>query len=194
MTTSTLRRGACAGVGALAAVLLVAGCGNDITPRAVPEADATFSSPTNAPGQEGEDLGGDIDFDAEIGDCVLLGGTKFDATIEAADCGSDSSNFKVIAKVPTQDRCPGDVDQSYYETYGDVEQGALCLDIDWVVGGCIDLGSEDPVRVDCTEPLSESYRVTDVLAGTTDVDDCADPATGGFRYFERDFVVCFEDL
>ncbi|MGA9871059.1 MAG: hypothetical protein WBQ44_07955 [Rhodococcus sp. (in: high G+C Gram-positive bacteria)] len=199
-----------AGLAAIACTTLaLAGCGSEVTPRAVPEGDGqassstagpttTSASPTTVvsppPGQEGEDIGGDVDFDVEIGQCVALGGTQFDATIENAVCGGETSNFKVIAKAPTQTECPSDADQTYYVTYGEVEQGALCLDVDWVVGGCMDLSEEDPVRIDCSAPGSDSYRVTDVLAGTTDVEQCADPATGGFAHDERGFIVCFESL
>lgn len=184
--------------------LILASCSSDVAGRAVPvaggaEASSTSSSPTTtvqaAPsGQEGEDTGGDIDFDVEIGECVELGGTQFDATIDNADCGSENSNYKVIAKTPTQAECPSDIDQSYYETFADIEQGALCLDIDWVIDGCMDLGLDDPYRIECSAPQTDSYLITDIIPGTVDVEDCADPATGGFRKVERNFVVCFEEL
>nr|WP_236077721.1 hypothetical protein [Rhodococcus sp. P1Y] len=184
--------------------LFLASCSSDVSGRAVPAAgengsSTSSSAPTTtiqaAPsGQEGEDIGGDIDFDVEIGQCVELGGTQYDATIDNADCGSERSNYKVIAKTPTQAECPSDIDQSYYETFADIEQGALCLDIDWVIGGCMDLGSEDPNRIDCSLPQSDSYYITDIIEGTIDVEDCADPATGGFRKSERNFTVCFEEL
>ena len=84
---------------------------------------------------------GDVDIDVSIGDCVKLGGTTTAAEIDNADCGSKDSNYKVVAKVPTSDLCASDVDSYYYETLAGDEQGAVCLDVDWVVGGCMDLGS-----------------------------------------------------
>ncbi|MGB2949981.1 MAG: hypothetical protein WBB62_05370 [Rhodococcus sp. (in: high G+C Gram-positive bacteria)] len=190
------------------AAMIVAGCGTDITPTAIPEQDSVASSqqstsapstPSQDPAREGEDLGGDVDIDVEIGDCVRLGGTQANATIDDAECGSAESNFVVIAKAPSQEECPTDIDQSYYVTVGGIEQGALCLDVDWVVGGCIDLGSELPQRIECpdasaAEPLTDSYLITDIWADTIDVERCPDPATGGFRYPERNFIVCFEEL
>ncbi len=209
----TLRRSALA---TLAAGAVLAGCGSGADPNPAPvegtaiDATATATAvPTTTRttpprGQTGDDLGGDVGFAVDIGDCVRLEGPPEDATISAADCGSEESNFKVVAKAPTQAECPSDIDQSYYVTFGDVEQGALCLDVDWVVGDCFDVGSENPARIDCpgapntarsgTGRFDDAYLVTAVLADTVDVERCPDPATGGFRYPERGFVVCFDTL
>lgn len=193
---------------ALAAIacstLFLASCSSTVEPRAIPADDPVTSSSsastttrttaTPPPGQEGEDTGGDVELDVEIGECVELGGTQFDATIDNAVCGSQYSNYKVVAKAPTNAECISDVDQTYYVTYGDVEKGALCLDIDWVVDGCMEMSGEDPERVACTEIGTETVRVTEFLDGTTDPNDCADPATSGYYHNDRNFIVCVEDL
>lgn len=181
--------------------LFLIGCGSNVTPRAVPADDpvaatstgatTTAASPTS---QEGEDAGGDVDIDVEIGECVDLGGTMDDATIDNATCGSPDANYKVIGKAPSNDLCVSDADQYYYETFGGIEQGALCLDVDWVVDGCMELSGEDPERGDCNAPGSDTVRVVEILTGTTSVDDCSMDATSGFTYSERNFVVCVEDL
>lgn len=186
------------------ALMVLAGCGSDVTPVAIPADDlgavatssnaTTPAKPSTPPGQEGQDTGGDVDIDVEIGECVELGGTMTDATIDNATCGSKESNYKVIAKVPTGDECSADADQYYYETYGGIEQGALCLDVDWVVDGCMDMAGDDPLRVDCGTPGTSTVRVVEILPGTTDVNECPDPASSGYAYDERNFMVCVEEL
>ncbi|MET4047069.1 hypothetical protein BJD99_03325 [Rhodococcus sp. 1163] len=177
------------------AALIVASCSSDITPRAIPAADAgpnPTTATTTRPPPAQEDI--DIDIDVEIGECVELGGTFDDADIDNATCGSPASNYKVIAKAPSGDECISDADQYYYETLRGVEQGALCLDVDWVVGGCMEVSGDDPVRADCATPGAETVRVVEILPGTTEVNDCSDPATSGYAYDERNFIVCVEDL
>lgn len=190
---------------AAVAALSLIGCSSTVTGTAQPEigngtvdAVSTTSTPKPKPSgskpstPSGSDTGGDVDFDAEIGDCVTLGGTINDATIEQASCGSRASNYKVIGKAPTSSECIADRDNYYAETINGVETGAICLDIDWVVGGCMDVGGDDPKRIDCTESAIEGIRVTNIVQGTDDVGAC-DSGTG-FKYTERRFVVCVEDL
>lgn len=142
-------------------------------------------------GQDVGDGGGSTDFRAEVGDCVELGGTMSAAEIEHAVCGSADSNYKVVGKASENAQCPSDADQVYYETFGSIEQGALCLDIDWVIGGCMsvpDNGDQEPFRVDCTDPTaSQVERATAIIEGVTDVEQCEE---GGFTHTERRFTVC----
>ncbi|MDJ0394600.1 hypothetical protein QMK17_14850 [Rhodococcus sp. G-MC3] len=197
-------RGATLAVSVCTALLLVS-CGSDVTPRAIPADDdgvITSSSPSTSspstskpkstpPNQDGD---GDVDIDVEIGECVELGGTATDATIDNSTCGSPESNYKVIAKAPTNLDCIADADQTYYELFADIEQGALCLDIDWVVDGCMEMSGENPQRADCDTVGRQTVKVTEFLDGTTDPNDCADPATSGYYHTERNFIVCVEDL
>ena len=180
-----------AGIGA--AVLLSAGCsaGSEET---TPAAAASTTPPTTIAGQAGTDDGGTTDIDVAIGDCVTLGGTMTAATIDTATCGSAESNYRVIAKAQQNTQCPGDADQVYYETFNGTEQGALCLDIDWVVDGCMSIptGVDEPRRVECTDPTATNVeRVTAILEDTTDVESCSE---GGFTYSERRFTVCTETV
>ncbi|UGT61990.1 LppU family putative lipoprotein [Nocardia asteroides] len=142
-----------------------------------------------APGAQAQ---GSLGFDPGIGECVRLGGTVDDATITGAACGSAESNYVVIGKAATSDGCIADRDNFYAETVDDVEVGALCLDVDWVYGGCLDVGGEDPQRIDCGAPAREGIRVLNRVDGTDDVAACASEV--GYRYTERHFVVCVEDL
>lgn len=181
-----------AGLGA--AVLLSAGCsaGSEETPPAT--AAASTVPTTIVAGQEGSDDGGSTDIDVAIGDCVTLGGTMTAATIDTAACGSAESNYRVIAKAQQNAQCPSDADQVYYETLNGTEQGALCLDIDWVVDGCMSIptGEDEPRRVECTDPTATNVeRVTAILEDTTDVESCSE---GGFTYTERRFTVCTETV
>ncbi|SFA46440.1 hypothetical protein SAMN05444374_10434 [Rhodococcoides kroppenstedtii] len=183
-------------LGVVAAALLAAGCSSTVTgtPVAAPTTPAASSTseipndrlvpPTNTAS------GGDVSIDVAPGDCVRLGGTVNDATIEEAACGSDESNYVVVASSPTSSGCPSDVDQTYYETLDGVEQGALCLDIDFVVGGCMDLGGEDPVRTDCSEPMVDGVRVAEIVQDSVDEFDC--DTDRAYVYDEREFVVCFD--
>lgn len=188
-------------VTAFAAIALVAaGCGSDVQGTAVAASGAADTTPvertSTAPPSDTTDidLGGDVDIDVEIGECVEIGGTDFDATINNAVCGSPTSNYVVIGKAPTSDDCIADIDLSYYETYNDIEQGALCLDIDWQVGGCMEMVGEHPQRVDCSTPGPLTERVVDIVQGTSDVDDCPDPTTYVYPKDIRGFVVCVEEL
>ncbi|MDV6260318.1 LppU family putative lipoprotein [Rhodococcoides yunnanense] len=181
--------------------LLLAGCASEVSGTAVAISGATIaptttSAPrttTSAPTPDIDD-GGSVDIDVEIGECVNLGGTVDEATIANATCGSPESNYVVFAKTPTSAECPADADQYYYETYFDIEQGALCLDIDWVVGGCMDIVGEFAQRVDCATPGADTRRVVTILQGTFSVDDCPDPALYGYEKETRNFVVCVERL
>ncbi|WP_067695410.1 LppU family putative lipoprotein [Nocardia jejuensis] len=191
-----------------AAALLLAGCGATIDgkPQAAPGAqvsttskppsNTTSAKPSGKPGATTTrpDKGGDTDFQASIGDCVKLGGTSDDATIAKATCGSQSSNYKVIGKAKTNAQCPTDADQAYYETLAGVETGAICLDIDWVVNDCLDLGGDDPKRIPCTSTTAtEGVKVLSIIKGTTDVEDCSS-GDKGYIYDERQFVVCVKVL
>ncbi|RZK95041.1 MAG: hypothetical protein EOP30_05605, partial [Rhodococcus sp. (in: high G+C Gram-positive bacteria)] len=76
--TGLVRRVCTAVVALSATAVLVAGCGSDTTPTAVPESGASAAtssseSTTVIDGQEGEDAGGDVDFEVAIGECVKLG-------------------------------------------------------------------------------------------------------------------------
>ena len=148
-------------------------------------------------GQEGSDDGGDVDIDVSIGDCVKLGGTTTAAEIDNADCGSKDSNYKVVAKVPTSDLCASDVDSYYYETLAGDEQGAVCLDVDWVVGGCMDLGSgmDEPARIECSDTSGTNVvEVVEILQNSTSIDECGSGADSGFEHPERKFTVCVATL
>ncbi|WP_179273679.1 hypothetical protein [Rhodococcus sp. 02-925g] len=184
--------------GAALTLLFAAGCSSSETGNAVAADTTTTSSTSAAPsttddvsGQEGIDAGGSTDIDVEIGQCVLLGGTMTAATIENAECGSMESNYKVIAKAEQNEQCPTDVNQTYYETLDGVEQGALCLDVDWVVDGCMSVptvGMDEPSRVDCSDPIATDVeQVTEIKTGTADPNECPE---GGFAYEARQFVVC----
>jgi len=183
--------------------LLLSACGSEVEGTATPAAggliDAqtttgtagtTTTRPTTTTTTTGS--AGSIDFDAEVGECVHLGGTTDDAEIDLADCGSAQSNYKIISKEASNSDCISDADSYYYETLDGVEQGALCLDVDWVVGGCMDLSGEDPRRIECTAPTTDGVRVVEIQQNKTDVNDC--PSSGGFVYDVRRFVVCTEDL
>jgi hypothetical protein len=133
----------------------------------------------------------------QAGDCLKIGGTaRYPAASEAA-CGSPDSNFKVVSTVTGSDSCPADVDSSYTlsSAFSDETQ-TVCMDIDWVVGGCMSIDPEhttDPVRVDCADSgAPHRQRATQLLWGVSAVDQCGSGI--GYPYPERQFTVCVEDV
>lgn len=174
------------------AVLMSTACSGESS-----SAQSTSAAPaTTIPGQNGADEGGDVDFDADIGDCVALSGTMMNAEIDHAQCGSAQSNYKVVAKTATKEGCASDVDQTYYVTLGGVQQGALCLDIDWVEGECMTVpsGSESPTHSPCTPGKPDTVRVLKILTGTTDESGCPQETTSYYTYDERQLITCVAEV
>ncbi|WP_280497737.1 LppU family putative lipoprotein [Nocardia asiatica] len=191
---------------AVAAGLALVGCSSTISGTAQPAVDngtidaVVTSTPKPSSGRPTPSTGkpttskpsGSTDFDANVGDCVTLGGTTTNATIEKASCGSRAANYKVVEKKSKSSQCVGDRDNYYAETVNGIETGAYCLDIDWVVGGCMDTGGEDPKRIDCTERGIEGVKVVKIQQNADDVNVCASGV--GFVYEKRRFVVCVQTL
>jgi hypothetical protein len=133
----------------------------------------------------------------QTGDCLKVDGPPDRPEVIKAQCGSPESNFKVISTVEHSDQCPTDVD-SYYSTLSSFSGSAmtLCMDIDWVVGGCMSIDPDngrDPVRVDCTDGSAPNrQRATQLLQDVANADQCASGV--GYPYDERRFTVCVEDV
>lgn len=138
--------------------------------------------------------------DLKVGDCLELGGTPDRPQATKAECGSLSSNFKVVAAVTDRAQCPADVDSSYsMRNAFNRANNTVCLDIDWMIGGCmsVDPGhNTDPFRVDCGDAsVAHRQRATQILhdlGAPASVDQCASGM--GYAYPERRFVVCVEDV
>ena len=135
--------------------------------------------------------------DLQTGDCLEVGGPPDRPEATKVQCGSPESNFKVVSTVENADDCFGDVD-SYYSTRSSFSGSGstLCMDIDWVVGGCMSVDPEndrDPVRVDCSDHAAPNrQRATQIMQQVANADQCA---TGlGYPYDERQFTVCVEDV
>ncbi|MEU0494398.1 hypothetical protein [Mycobacterium sp. NPDC006124] len=135
--------------------------------------------------------------DVRAGDCLQVGGPPDRPETARVQCGSSESNFRVVDVVQDSDDCPGDVD-TYYSTRSSFSGSGstICLDVDWVVGGCMSVdpeNSHDPVRVDCRDrSASNRQRATQIMRNVANVDQCA---TGtGYAYGERRFTVCVEDV
>lgn len=96
--------------------------------------------------------------DLAVGDCLKLAGPPDRPQATKAACGSEDSNFKVVAVAKDgtdHTECPADVDSSYSSR--NVLGGAnstLCLDVDWVLGSCMSVDPDhktDPFRVGCND-------------------------------------------
>lgn len=135
--------------------------------------------------------------DLQTGDCLSIGGSPERPEALKAPCGSPESNFKVVSTVSTSDQCPTDVDSYYSATsaFGG-ESTTVCMDIDWVVGGCMSIdpnNDRDPMRVDCADAsASDKQKATQILQDVSNPDQCASGV--GYPYDERQFTVCVEDL
>jgi hypothetical protein len=132
--------------------------------------------------------------DFQAGDCLRVGGPVDRPDAVKAQCGSPESNFKVVRIVEKSDDCPADVDSSYStRSFGD-SGTTVCMDVDWVVGGCMSIDPDhgrDPVRVDCADiSASHRQRATQVLHDVANADQCASGV--GYPYDERQFTVCVD--
>lgn len=126
----------------------------------------------------------------DIGDCVKSGDGP---RLEKTTCGSGESGYKVVGKASETAHCSSDVDHVQQATRPDPEHDSLCLDIDWVVGGCMQLGSS-PKHIDCQSPTgAEAVRVLTIEPGTIDVARCPS-GNAGFVYDQRRIVVCVARL
>lgn len=135
--------------------------------------------------------------DMQVGDCLKVGGPPDRPETTKVQCGSPESNFRVVGTVQITDDCPTDVD-SYYSTRSSFSGSGstICMDIDWVVGGCMSIDPDngrDPIRVDCSDrSVPNRQRATQIMQKVANVDQCA---TGlGYAYDERQFTVCVEDV
>ena len=139
--------------------------------------------------------------DIVVGDCLKMGGPPDRPEATKAPCGTPDSNFKVVSVISGaadgSDQCPTDVD-SYYSMRSVLSDSrtTICMDIDWVVGGCMSINPEngrDPVRVNCTDTsLPGRQRATQILQKVANVDQCASGV--GYAYDVRNFTVCVEDV
>lgn len=184
-TGCTLRHVVATVVAVAVLVVGLAGCagGGD----APADGGSTFTPAGTATG----DLGGSVEVNVEVGECVTLGGSADFASATPAACGSREATHKVVGKAPKAEECIADVDAAYYETVlGVAEAGALCLDIDWVQGHCFDLSGDDPKRVDCGTSGPDVVRAGERIEGTSEETACGE--SGAIAYPVRKFVVCLD--
>ena len=142
----------------------------------------------------------DID-DIVVGDCLQRGGPSDRPEAAKAVCGTPESNFKVVAVVSGSadgaEQCPSDID-SYYSMRSSFSDSrtTLCLDTDWVIGGCMSIDPDDgrdPIRADCLDStLPGRQRATQILENVANADQCASGV--GYAYEERNFTVCVEHV
>ncbi|MCV7197033.1 LppU family putative lipoprotein [Mycobacterium angelicum] len=138
--------------------------------------------------------------DFKVGDCLKLGGTPDRPQAAKAPCGSAASNFKVVAAVAERAQCPTDIDSSY-SMHNSISgsNNTVCLDIDWVIGGCMSVDPRhiaDPVRVDCNDAsVPHRQRATQILNDLDPPVTVYQCASGlGYAYSQRRFAVCVENV
>lgn len=132
-----------------------------------------------------------------VGDCLKISGPPDRPETTKVACGSAESNFKIAGTVENTEECPTDVD-SYYSMRSSFNGSGstICMDIDWVVGGCMSIDPDnrrDPIRVDCDDSsASNRQRATQLLVDVANVDQCASGV--GYAYGQRQFTVCVDDI
>ncbi|WP_280426072.1 hypothetical protein [Nocardia carnea] len=163
--------------------------GTTTTPAAPVVPSSAAAPPTTTPPALG--TAGEVNKEAKqappkvevaAGECLSGFGEK---EVTEAPCGSTESRYKVSAVGPVGTACPADGDTSH--TIADT---TLCLDIDWVVGSCVDVSGDQPQRADCGPG---GMQVISILPDTNSVNACPS-ADSGFVYDQRRFVVCFAGL
>jgi hypothetical protein len=130
----------------------------------------------------------------QVGDCLKVDGTSDRPNAVKAMCGSPESNFKVVGTAENTDECPADVD-SYYSTRTFNGSGTtMCMDVDWVIGGCMSVDPDNgrnPIRVDCTDTSAPNrQKATQIMHKVANPDLCASGI--GYPYDERQFTVCVD--
>jgi hypothetical protein len=128
-----------------------------------------------------------------IGDCIGSGDDH--GAIRKSACGTADADYLVFAKADANAACPADSDHTQPETLPDGHQDMLCLDYDWVAGGCMNLADGGARPVDCAAPAPGPgrVRVLNVVQNTTDANTCA-AGDRAFVYNQRRFVVCITHL
>ncbi|MGW5387373.1 LppU/SCO3897 family protein [Nocardia sp. NPDC003963] len=149
------------------------------TPPAPPSVTASAVGTAGSANKEAKQAPPKVEVAA--GECLSAVGEK---DVVKASCGSAESRYKVASTGPAGTACPADADSSH--TIGET---TMCLDIDWVVGSCVDVSSDQPQRTECGPG---GVQVISILPETVDVNACPS-ADRGFVYDERRFVVCIGD-
>jgi hypothetical protein len=102
----------------------------------------------------------------------------------------------VVATVNDTAQGATDVD-SYYSMRSAFSSSSntVCLDIDWVVGGCMSVDPvnvKDPVRVDCNDMSVPTGGVPPTSSRASRMSISASGL--GYAYDERRFTVCVENV
>lgn len=181
-----LRGGAGTAVAVIALMAVLVGCSGSDAPGG---GGSTFTPEGATTG----DLGGAVEVNVNVGDCVAVGGSADFASASPAGCGSTEATYKVVGKAPKAEQCVADADAAYSESIlGVAEAGALCLDIDWVQGHCYDLPDDGDVkRVECGASGANVVRAGERIEGTADDTACGE--RGAVVYPVRKVVVCIEE-
>jgi hypothetical protein len=124
---------------------------------------------------------------AEVGDCIKV--TNVDnSEVEKVDCNSNDATYKVaVTEDSSTATCPDGDYMSYTESgSGDL---TICMTLNGKVGDCFNERTKDHLRVDCSSP-DATFKILELLDGQTDIEACADPATGGYVYSEPELTIC----
>jgi hypothetical protein len=102
----------------------------------------------------------------DVGECVTVSGSSFDADVDDADCDDDGVLYKVTAD-------DGDCDETevtYTEEVSGADAVDLCLDWDVEAGECIKVGTNFDELVACSEKSTPATTVVRIVS----VEDGAD--------------------
>lgn len=131
-----------------------------------------------------------INPDFPAGTCVNLHGSRTNAQVDKAGCGSPENNFIVVQQVQKPSECVGDVDQKYYTNTAGRGEWTVCMDYYWVQGSCLSMNGFEIKRVKCDDSAKPAREKPVRLAqNSTSIADCP---TGGYAHPVRRFTVCTE--
>ncbi|SKP55672.1 LppU/SCO3897 family protein [Mycobacteroides abscessus] len=131
-----------------------------------------------------------INPDFPAGTCVNLHGSRTNAQVDKAGCGSPENNFIVVQQVQKPSECVGDVDQKYYTNTAGRGEWTVCMDYYWVQGSCLSMNGFEIKRVKCddrTKPARE--KPVRLALNSTSISSCP---SGGYAHPVRRYVVCTE--
>lgn len=129
----------------------------------------------------------------QVGQCVKVAGTTNDPKVDITDCGSIDANYKVVEREDKSTApCPDSNDASVWETGSGGYN--LCLQLNVQQGDCLNKESDNTTKVLC-DSSDVTYKVTDVLTGTTSDSGCSNSAGKYLTYAKPDpMVVCLSSV
>jgi hypothetical protein len=123
----------------------------------------------------------------DVGECVTVSGSSFDADVDEADCGGDDVLYKVV---DDEGDCDTLAEVDYTVEVNGNDAVKLCLAWEVEAGDCVDGSGDIERKVDCASSKggTDVYRVTTVE--DTSTASCAKKQDIPVPNKKRDVLVC----